>query len=209
MKTKLLVILIFMSFIVGCTTNPYSGERQMAKSVKYGGIATATGAVIGALAGGEKGAYIGAGLGAMLGGGYGFYTDHQEAKLRKELANSQMTVTRNPDHSLTVSMPDATFQTNSAAIQSYNYQALNSIANTAKERNGAIRVIGHTDNRGSLELNQNLSQARANSVANYLFSQGIPFGSIQTQGMAYYTPVADNTTEEGRARNRRVEIILQ
>jgi outer membrane protein OmpA-like peptidoglycan-associated protein len=209
MKSKLLAILIFMSFLAGCTTNPYSGEEQMAKSVKYGGIATATGAAIGALVGGEKGAYIGAGVGALIGGGYGYYTDTQEAELRKEIADSQMTLTRNADKSLTVSMPDVTFQTNSATIQSHNYQALTAISNTVKERNGAARIIGHTDNLGSIELNQNLSQARANSVANYMFSQGIPFGSVQTQGMAFYAPVADNSSESGRARNRRVEIILQ
>lgn len=209
MKIKLIMLVVFISFICGCTTNPYSGESQMAKSVKYGGIATTAGAVVGAVIGGEKGALIGAGIGAVIGGGYGFYTDTQEMKLRKELENSRMTVTRNADQSLTVSMPDVTFQTNSATIQPFNFQALNSITNTVKERNGVVKVVGHTDNRGSVELNQVLSQARANSVANYMFGQGLSSGSIQTQGMAYYSPVADNATEEGRSRNRRVEIILQ
>lgn len=209
MKTKFMFIAIFMSFIVGCTTNPYNGESQMAKSVKYGGIATTAGAVIGAVIGGNKGALIGGSIGALLGGGYGFYTDSQEATLRKELEESRMTVTRNADKSLTVSMPDITFETNSAIIQPFNYQALTAISNTVKERNGLVKVIGHTDNRGGVELNQVLSQTRANSVANYMFAQGIPFGNLQTQGMAFYNPVADNSTEIGRSRNRRVEIILQ
>lgn len=209
MKIKIIMLIVFLSFVSGCTTNPYTGESQMAKAAKYGGIATATGGIIGALVGGEKGAYIGAGLGAMVGGGYGFYTDKQEAVLRKQIEASQMTLTRNQDQSLTVNMPDITFQINSATIQQNHIQALSAIADTVKAQGGSMKIIGHTDNTGSLELNQNLSQARADSVANYMFSQGIPFSTVQTKGMAYYSPVADNKTEEGRSLNRRVEIILQ
>lgn len=206
---KTITALLISLFLAGCTINPHTGEKQTAKSVKYGGIATATGAVVGALIGGKKGAVIGAGLGAMTGGSYGFYTDYQENKLRKELEQARMTVTRNQDQTLTVTMPDITFQTNSAMIDSQFFQALTTISNTVKEKNGLVRIVGHTDNRGSIELNQALSLARANSVANYLSSQGVPFSNISTQGMAYYNPIADNETEFGRAKNRRVEIILQ
>lgn len=209
MKIKMIMLIVFLSFVTGCTTNPYSGESQMAKSAKYAGIATATGGIIGALVGGEKGAYIGAGLGAMVGGGYGFYTDRQEALLRKQIESSKMTLTRNQDQSLTVNMPDITFQTNSATIQQSHIQSLSAIADTVKSQGGSMKIIGHTDNTGSLELNQNLSQARASAVANYMFQNGLPFNSVHAQGMAYYSPIADNSTAEGRSRNRRVEIILQ
>lgn len=90
MKIRILsaVVLAVSVMLGGCTTNPYTGEKQMAKSAKYGTIAAVTGGVIGALVGGEKGAYIGAGLGAMTGGGYGYYTDVQEKKLREQIQAS-------------------------------------------------------------------------------------------------------------------------
>lgn len=209
MKFKYIVLITLLSFVAGCTTNPYTGESQMAKAVKYGGIATTAGGVIGAVIGGKQGAMIGAGIGAMAGGGYGYYSDRQELALRKQIEASKMTLTRNEDNSLTVNMPDVTFQTNSATIEYVYMQSLLAVAQTVKENNGSMRILGHTDNTGSLELNSNLSNARALSVANFMFNNGIPFANVQTQGMAYYNPIADNSTVEGRAKNRRVEIILQ
>lgn len=212
MKIRIVAAILLMCSIIvsGCTTNPYTGESQMAKSAKYGIIATTAGGVLGALVGGKKGAMIGAGLGAAMGGGYGYYTDVQENKLREQLRNTGMEVTRNQNNSLTVTMPsDVTFDTGSADIKSVNYQALNSVVGAIRERNGTVMIVGHTDHKGSLELNQSLSLARANSVANYMFAQGVPFGSIKTQGMAFHNPIASEATAEGRAQNRRVEIILQ
>lgn len=209
MKIRIIAMIGLLSFVTGCTTNPYSGEEQVAKSLKYGSIATVTGGIIGALVGGESGAYIGAGLGAAAGGGYGYYTDKQEMALRKQIEASQMTLTRNADRSLTVNMPDITFQINSATIKGFQIPALAAISDTVRQQGGSMRIIGHTDNTGSLEVNQQLSNARANSVANFMFQTGIPFHSVQTQGMAYHNPIADNSTVEGRARNRRVEVILQ
>jgi OOP family OmpA-OmpF porin len=72
----------------------------------------------------------------------------------------------------------------------------------------SIKVIGHTDSRGSDAYNQKLSERRAASVATFLISQGLPSEKISTQGMGESQPVADNTTDEGRAKNRRVELHL-
>lgn len=210
MRIASMVMVMLAVLLTGCTTNPYSGERQMAKSAKYGGFATVAGGVVGALVGGKDGALIGAGLGAAAGGGYGYYTDVQEMKLRQSLEQERMSVTRNADNSLTVSMPsDVAFDTGSAEIKTVNYQALNTIASTVKASNGAMRIVGHTDSTGSLELNQRLSENRAASVANYMLAQGIAYERITTEGQAYHNPVADNSTPTGRAKNRRVEIILQ
>lgn len=214
MKIRILsaVVLAVSVMLGGCTTNPYTGESQMAKSAKYGTIAAVTGGVIGALVGGEKGAYIGAGLGAMTGGGYGYYTDVQEKKLREQIqaSNAEMELSRTKDNRLMITMPgDISFMSGSADINPSNYQALTVIANEVRTNNMTMMIVGHTDNTGSVALNDSLSKARANSVASYMYAQGIPFGAVKTEGLSFHQPVASNSTPDGRAKNRRVEIILQ
>lgn len=71
-----------------------------------------------------------------------------------------------------------------------------------------VSITGHTDARGSTEYNQRLSEARANVVAKYLQSKGVAFNRITVHGMGEQQPVADNQTEEGRAKNRRVEFVI-
>lgn len=71
-----------------------------------------------------------------------------------------------------------------------------------------VRVIGHTDSVGSDSYNQALSERRASSVAEYLIGQGLEMGKVTSQGRGESEPVTDNETEEGRARNRRVELHL-
>jgi outer membrane protein OmpA-like peptidoglycan-associated protein len=75
-----------------------------------------------------------------------------------------------------------------------------------KERR--LTVEGHTDSQGSSNSNQSLSQRRADAVRSYLISRGYPGDLIQAQGIGEDRPVADNNSAEGRANNRRVEIIV-
>ncbi|MFJ7109190.1 OmpA family protein [Pseudomonas sp. NPDC098740] len=70
----------------------------------------------------------------------------------------------------------------------------------------SIKVIGHTDSIGSDTYNQALSERRASSVAAYLLSQGLAPNKLTSEGKGQSQPVADNETEEGRAKNRRVEL---
>ena len=72
-----------------------------------------------------------------------------------------------------------------------------------------IEVIGHTDNTGSAAFNQDLSQRRASSVANVLRDSGVPSNRLVTFGRGEEQPIASNLTPEGRAQNRRVEIIIR
>jgi len=72
-----------------------------------------------------------------------------------------------------------------------------------------LLVEGHTDSKGSAELNDRLSLQRAESVRSYLSSKGIPRGQMDAQGFGFSRPIADNSTPEGRANNRRVEIVVQ
>ena len=82
-------------------------------------------------------------------------------------------------------------------------------ARALKEDGRSITIIGHTDSAGSDAANQKLSEARAEAVRTYLVSQGIPADHVKSEGAGESQPVADNKTPEGRANNRRVEIILQ
>lgn len=71
-----------------------------------------------------------------------------------------------------------------------------------------IEIIGHTDRTGDERQNQRLSEFRARAVANWLFNQGVDSQRIQTSGKGSSEPVADNSTEEGKAQNRRIEIVV-
>ena len=74
--------------------------------------------------------------------------------------------------------------------------------------NSTVQVVGHTDNSGDAGYNQSLSERRANAVADVLMNGGVPFGRIQTYGRGEDQPVASNLTTEGKAQNRRVEIVI-
>ena len=216
MKTRrnLIAATALMAMLAGCTTNPYTGESQAGKAGIYGGVGAVTGAVIGAATSSKKdrgkGALIGAAVGGAAGGGYGYYVDTQEAKLRQTLQGTGVQVQRN-GNDLTLIMPgNITFASNSADISSSFYPTLNSLVLVFKEfdKNG-VNIVGHTDSTGSQQLNQSLSQRRAQSVANYLTANGVPGQRISAYGAGPNQPIASNATDAGRAQNRRVEINLR
>ncbi|MEO0879789.1 MAG: OmpA family protein [Pseudomonadota bacterium] len=201
-------------FAVGCTTNPYTGERRASRTVTSGaagaGAGAAAGAIIGAIAGDAgKGAAIGAAVGGATGVGIGVYQDRQQAKLRERLASTGVSVTRDGDN-IYLNMPsDVTFATASSDISPAFYDTLNSVAIVLSEFNKtSVSVYGHADARGAADYNQQLSQRRALSVSNYLASQGVTPGRLQAVGFGETRPVADNNTSAGQAANRRVEIII-
>jgi outer membrane protein OmpA-like peptidoglycan-associated protein len=208
----LTVALVVSLMLAGCqTTNPYTGQQQTSNTAKGAGIGAAAGAVIGALAGGSrKSALIGAGIGALAGGATGKYMDDQEAKLRTQLQGTGVSVTRSGDN-LILNMPgNVTFATNQSDVNASFYPVLNSVALVLKEyEKTMIDIVGHTDSTGTMQLNMQLSQARAASVGAYLQSQGVQAVRIATQGMGPQYPIASNDTPEGRAQNRRVELILR
>ncbi|MFV9683528.1 OmpA family protein [Pseudomonas sp. NY15367] len=216
MKTRrnLIAATALMAMLAGCTTNPYTGESQAGKAGIYGGIGAATGAVIGAATSSKKdrgkGALIGAAVGGAAGGGYGYYVDTQEAKLRQTLQGTGVQVQRNGDDLKLIMPGNITFASNSADISSSFYPTLNSLVLVFKEFNkNGVNIVGHTDSTGSQELNQSLSQRRAQSVANYLTANGVAAQRISAYGAGPSQPIASNATEAGRAQNRRVEINLR
>jgi len=212
--TNLTVVAATLALLAGCTNNPYTGEREAGKAGVYGGIGAVSGAVIGAATSSKKdrakGALIGATVGGAAGGGYGYYVDTQEAKLRQTLQGTGVQVQRDGNN-LTLIMPgNITFPSNSADISSSFYPTLNSLVQVFKEFNkNGIDIVGHTDSTGSQQLNQDLSNRRARSVAAYLEGNGVAGSRISSFGAGPSQPIASNDTASGRAQNRRVEINLR
>ena len=151
-----------------------------------------------------------AAIGAVLGGASGLYLDQKEKKLRQQMAGTGVEVNRNPDGSVGLVMPgNITFDTNKSNIKPNFYSTLNKVAQILAEDNkSAILVTGYTDSTGNDSINIPLSQARAQSVANYLSGQGVSSARINAQGYGSANPIASNATADGREQNRRVEISI-
>ncbi len=198
--------------LAACTTDPYTGERQASKTAIGAGVGAAVGAVGGAIVGGKKKRkemLIGAGVGALAGGAVGAYMDNQEAKLRRQLEGTGVSVTRMGDD-IILNMPsNITFDVDEADIKPQFHEVLDSVALVLKEfQKTYVDVLGHTDSTGAEAYNQDLSMRRASAVANYLIGRDVRGERFLIRGMGEAAPIADNATAEGRALNRRVEITL-
>ncbi|CCJ81843.1 Outer membrane protein A precursor [Cronobacter dublinensis 1210] len=216
MKKRIMLVAAVISgalVISGCTTNPYTGEREAGKSGIGAGIGSVVGAGVGVLSSSKKdrgkGALIGAAAGAALGGGVGYYMDVQEAKLRQKMQGTGVSVTRSGDN-IILNMPNnVTFDSSQANLKPAGANTLTGVAMVLKEYpKTAVNVVGYTDSTGGQALNMKLSQQRAESVASALITQAVAANRIRTSGMGPANPVASNSTEEGKAQNRRVEITL-
>lgn len=150
-----------------------------------------------------------AGIGALAGGGIGYYMDTQEAKLRKTLRDSGVSVERDGDNINLIMPGNITFVTAGHALNADFHEVLDSVFIVLQEFNKTIIVsAGHTDSRGSDQYNQGLSERRAESVAQYLLAKGVVAARIDSAGFGETTPIADNGTAQGRSLNRRVELSL-
>jgi outer membrane protein OmpA-like peptidoglycan-associated protein len=195
-----------------CTTNPETGKKSISKTA-IGGLGGALGGyLLGDLVGGRRDRtekILGAGIGAVAGAGAGYYMDQQEKKLRKQTAGTGVGVTREGDE-LVLDMPsEITFAVNSANLDPGFRTTLDKVASTLTEYEKTyVDVLGHTDSTGSDAYNQTLSEQRASSVSGYLASKGVQSARLATKGYGESQPRASNTTGDGRAQNRRVEIRL-
>lgn len=169
------------------------------------GVGAAAGAAIG---GNTKSAAIGAGVGALGGYIWSRHMQDKKAAMEKATAGTGIGVSQTPDNQLKVNVPaDFSFDVGRADIKPSMQPVLNQFAQ-GLQANTEVRIIGHTDNTGSDAVNDPLSYSRAQSVYSYLVSRGVDGRRITIAGHGEREPVADNSTEYGRARNRRVEIFL-
>ena len=200
-----------LALLGACAQQP-GGQPSQAASV---GIGAATGAAIGAglglLVGGNdrRNAAVGAGIGAVAGGAVGAYLTRQEADLNEDLAGTGATVVNTGDQ-LIVTLPEnVTFAVDSATIQPRFTDTLREFAFTLQTYPSTlIDVVGHTDSTGSAAYNQRLSEARATSVLEFLAAEGVKRARMVAVGRGESQPVASNATVQGRAANRRVEIVI-
>ena len=174
-------------------------------------IGAASGALIGALAKDDNrgdGALVGAVLGGALGAGIGYNLDKQEAELRQQMGGDVKIV--NTGDRLIVTLPNnLLFATGSTALTPTLQGDLRALAqNVQVYANSTLQIVGHTDSDGEAGFNQTLSEGRAQSVANTLINNGVPPQRVQTFGRGESQPVASNLTPDGKAQNRRVEIVI-
>lgn len=218
--------------------NTWDSMTQTGQGAAAGGtIGAAVGTGVGALIGGGRGTWIGALVGGALGAGTGAlvgnHMDKQKKALEEQLAqmqaqedknsqdidkNSQaindikvqMVKDRNDLDAIKLVLGDAVlFKTNQSSLSQAADATLSRVAYNLKQfPDTDVTVVGYTDNTGSEQLNQNLSEKRAQSVVDYLESQGIPASRLKAVGMGENDPIASNATAEGRAQNRRVEMFI-
>jgi outer membrane protein OmpA-like peptidoglycan-associated protein len=192
-----------------CVTDPNTGERKVSRTAIGGGGGALVGLILGGLIGGPTGRIVGAGIGGVAGGIIGYKMDQQIKELKEQTAGSGVDVTPTDDgRAILVNLPDGvTFDVGSATLKPQFRDTLDRIAASMKlYPDSLIDVYGHTDSTGSDAFNQNLSETRARTVADYLSMRGVASARIRSHGFGETMPVATNATDDGRAKNRRVEI---
>jgi len=209
---KISMAVVLAVALAACDSIPTNYTNQ---AVAIGAVG---GAVLGATAyssNRSRGAIIGAIGGGLAGGAVGTYMDNQKRDLEKNLAKEIQTgearVDKMPNDVVRITMTSNTaFDTNSTSIKQGFYTTMDKVADVMTRYNKTtLTVVGHTDNVGTDKYNQDLSQRRALSVAQYLEQKKVNPVRLATAGKGESEPVASNSTEAGRQQNRRVEIYVE
>lgn len=204
MKTTMKTVTGFLILILfaGCAT-----EGEHARAQKGSLIGALGGAAVGGLIGSQsgkagQGALIGGLVGALGGGLIGNYMDKQAAELEK------VAETKRTQDGILVTMKDKIlFDLGKSELKSESKTSLAKIADVLKRYPKTdITVAGYTDSTGSASVNEKLSQKRAEAVQFFMVDNGVKSGRITARGFGSENAIADNSTSEGRAQNRRVEL---
>ena len=199
--------------MTGCSSMTNTGKGALIG----GGAGTGVGAGLGALIGGGKGAAIGAAIGAAVGTGAGVLIgkkmDKQQAELEAELAKQaqiEKTTDANGLQAIKVTFNSGIlFPTNGTTLNANAKAELSKFASSLiNNPNTNVQIYGYTDDTGSLAVNERVSTGRADAVRNYLLNSGVQANRLSAQGLPMQDYVASNSTPEGRAQNRRVEIYI-
>ena len=193
--TVLAIITAFVAVIAGCATAEYGKPRPITDA--------------------EKDALIGAVGGGIAGGAVGAYMDSQKQDLEKVLASEvqagAIDIQKVDQNNLLITMTSQTaFDFDSTVIKPGFYSTMDKIANVLiRYGKTHLTIVGHTDNVGTNQYNQTLSEHRAQAVNDYLRNKGILVQRLEFLGRGGTAPRASNATEEGRRLNRRVEIVVE
>ncbi|MFT6386756.1 MAG: outer membrane protein OmpA-like peptidoglycan-associated protein [Cellvibrionaceae bacterium] len=207
---SIIVVVSALGVLAGCTTqDAYTGDSKINRATAYGVIGAVVCGAIGSRESSKRARNAAAACG-LAGAGVGAYMDAQEKQLRAELVGSGVQVVRYGDN-LRLVMPNSiTFGVNQATLSTSIYGTLNAVVKVLNEFNETrLQVAGHTDSSGEANYNQELSVRRANSVGDYFQSQKVSASRLVTVGYGESRPIANNSSQAGRADNRRVELLIQ
>lgn len=205
--------MIMLIGAAGCSSMTNTGKG----AAIGGGGGAALGAGLGALVGGGKGAGIGAAIGAAVGSGAGALIGNRMDKQQKELeaqlaqqAKVEQTTDSNGLRAIKVTFDGGIlFNTGKYNLSDQAQADLTKFAvNLLENKDTDVSIVGYTDNTGSYQVNEKLSDQRANSVRNYLIKCGVAPDRLTAKGIPMADYVASNDTPEGQALNRRVEITV-
>jgi len=218
MKRYVVVVAVSMAF-AGCAGDGSGPGNRPLTNLESGALIGALGgAVVGAVAYHQnrtKGALIGAVGGGLAGGAVGAYMDSQkrdlEKNLHQEIQSGEARVEKMPNDVVRITMTSHTaFDTDSVSIKPAFHSTMDKLADVVvRYGKTSLTIVGHTDNVGSNQYNQKLSERRAVSVAQYFESRRVSPLRLATLGKGEGAPVASNNTESGRSANRRVEIYVE
>ena len=194
-----------------CVTDPNTGERKASRTAIGAGLGGTLGYLLGGAVGGDAARIIGAGIGGAAGGAFGKQFDDQIRELEEDLEGTGVDVEEVGDQdAIVVRLPDGvTFARGSAEINPGFYDSLNSVGESLiTYPNSLVDVYGFTDTTGSSELNQRLSDQRAQAVSDYIAARGVSRARLETRGYGESYDYLRVKTADGvdEPLNRRVEI---
>ena len=211
---KIIAVAVLATFTLGACESMDDQQRRTATGA---GIGAAAGAAIGALGndsnrgrGAAAGAAVGAAGGALGGYVWNKRMEDQQKQIQQQTQGTGVEVTRTADNRLQINIPgDIAFDSGQAVIRPNFRSALDNFAQSLQQNpSTTVTIVGHTDSTGSPAVNEPLSLQRADATRDYLVTRGVAANRFQIDGRGAREPVANNDTEAGRARNRRVEIFL-
>lgn len=197
-RLRIVTVLALMLSLSGCSSNLRSGA--------LGGAAA--GAVIGGIASGSaRGAIIGAAIGGAAGAAIGGVMDSQAEDLQDKLPNARV---ERVGEGIQITFDSGIlFDVGQANLRTVAQQNLSDLAASLEDYEGTdVVVFGHTDSTGGADLNQRLSEQRADAARTYLIGQGLENERVSAVGRGPNDPIATNETAAGRQENRRVEIAI-
>ena len=214
MMRKGFIVVLISVFALACATTDDNAPNENRKTKRGATIGAVAGAIAGAIIGNQSGnnrtgAVVGAAAGAVIGGAIGRKMDKQAEEL-KQIEGVEVDHTPGTGEIEVRLTSDILFDFNSSALRGESRNTLNELASNFRQYpDNRIVVEGHTDSVGGDAYNQQLSERRAGTVADYLIDHGVPSGNVIVYGYGEMRPKASNDTAEGRQLNRRVEIHIQ